>query len=323
MSISRSSAPEAEASRRALVSVRSVVPKPGRVTARIPRAAGRGGRRCAPRPGGRASSRALRRGRGRRAGGRCARGAGRGPRSGWRRSPGSARRGCWDRSARRDADRPRAAGGGDGGPGSGEGRCADSPAPGDGPRPRRRSAACARPRSRSVSTSVTTKWPSRRKRSPSARSTPFSATSRCAAEDHVGGRLVDAGVGVDVRGEGAARLLAHQLPPVVGLGHEVVRGREVEEDGGPRHRVAAARRDRGPEVLADLDREDDAAARRQARTGGRGRKGTRWPATVASSDTASRAEAEPALLVVLLVVRQEALGDDAQESARSGRGRRR
>ena len=67
-----------------------------------------------------------------------------------------------------------------------------------------------------------------------------------AAEDEVGRGLVDAGVGVDVGGERAARLLAHQLAAVLGLGHEVVRGRGVQEDGGARDRVARARAGSAP-----------------------------------------------------------------------------
>ena len=140
-----------------------------------------------------------------------------------------------------------------------------------------------------------------------------------AAEDDVGGRLVDPGVGVDVGGEGAARLLADQLAPIVGLGHEVVGGGQVQEHGGAFDRVVARRRDGRPEVFADLDREHDPGRVRQgeeedapkgARLAGEGRLvGHRVPG-----------RREPALLVVLLVVRQEGLGDEPEQTARLADG---
>jgi len=77
------------------------------------------------------------------------------------------------------------------------------------------------------------------------------------AEHHVGGRLVDAGVGQHVRGEGAPRLLPHQLASVLGLADAVGGGRGVEQHRRPRQGMPAARRDRRPQVLAHLDRQAD------------------------------------------------------------------
>ncbi len=142
-----------------------------------------------------------------------------------------------------------------------------------------------------------------------------------AAEDEVGRGLVDARVGVDVGGERAARLLAHQLAAVLGLGHEVVRGRGVQEDGGARDRVARAGRDRGPEVLADLDGEGHPGVLRQleqeVRAEGNGLAGE------AHLGLARLARGrEPPLLVVLLVPGEEGLRHDPEDPARLQHRRR-
>ncbi len=136
-----------------------------------------------------------------------------------------------------------------------------------------------------------------------------------AAEDEVGRGLVDAGVGEDVGGEGAAGLLAHELPAVLGLGHEVVRGRGVQDDGGARDRVARAGRDRGPEVLADLDREGDPGVLRQPEEEVRAEGGRlAGQAHLALARLARRRE--PAFLVVLLVAGEEGLRHHPQDPAR-------
>ena len=136
-----------------------------------------------------------------------------------------------------------------------------------------------------------------------------------AAEDEVGRGLVDAGVGVDVGGERPARLLAHQLAAVLGLGHEVVRGRGVQQDGGARDRVARARGDRRPEVLADLDGERHAGVLRQLEQDV-GAEGSRLAGEAHLALACLARGGEPALLVVLLVAREEGLRHDAQEAAR-------
>ena len=136
-----------------------------------------------------------------------------------------------------------------------------------------------------------------------------------AAEDEVGRRLVDAGVGVDVGGERAAGLLAHQLAAVLGLGDEVVRGRGVQDHGGARDGVMRAGRDRGPEVLADLDGEGDPGLLRQLEQQVRA-EGAVWPARRSSPLERLARRGEPALLVVLLVAGQEGLRHDAEQPAR-------
>ena len=92
------------------------------------------------------------------------------------------------------------------------------------------------------------------------------------AEDRVGGGFVDARVGEHVGGDRAARLLLHELAPVLRLSDVVDRGGSVQEDGGPGDGVAAAGRDGHPEVLADLDGEDDAGLSTPPGTGGRRRR---------------------------------------------------
>ena len=127
-----------------------------------------------------------------------------------------------------------------------------------------------------------------------------------AAEDEVGGGLVHARVGEHVGGEGPPRLLADQLAAVLRLGHEVGGGRGVQDHGRPRHRVAAAGGDGGPEVLADLDREGHSRLVRhpEEQLGAEGRGGA-GQEHLALLDLAGRGE--PALLVELVVPGQERL----------------
>ena len=142
-----------------------------------------------------------------------------------------------------------------------------------------------------------------------------------AAEDEVGRGLVDAGVRVDVRRERAARLLAHELPAVLGLGHEVVRGRRVQQHGGARDRVARARGDRRPEVLADLDGEGDPGVLRELEEEVRAEGGRlAGEAHLGLAGLARRGE--PPLLVVLLVAGEERLGHDPEDPARLQHRRR-
>ena len=135
-----------------------------------------------------------------------------------------------------------------------------------------------------------------------------------AAEDDVGRGLVDAGVGIDVGGDGAARLHLHQLAAVFRLAHEVVRRRGAQQHGGPRHGVEAARRHGRPEVLADLHPQAHARLRleREQQARAEGRRRPRQHHLAAGGFSRRR---EPALLVVLLVARQVGLRDDTQQPA--------
>jgi hypothetical protein len=140
------------------------------------------------------------------------------------------------------------------------------------------------------------------------------------AEHDVGRRLVDAGVGVHVRGERPARLLAYELAAILGFPHEVVRRRRVQDHRRPRHGVARARRDRRPEVLADLDGERHArlVAQLEQQVGPEGSGLPREPHVCFARLARGR---EPALLVVLLVARQKRLGHDAQDAPALQHGR--
>ena len=280
MSISRSSAPAgARRGARALSRVRAVVPKPGIVTARMP-ARGRPRRSNVRTQTSSASveSRPPDRPSTTRCDARRARAAARGRRSGSRRSRGSARRASRGPRARtgaaRSSARRRC------GCGAGIGRARTVPVGRAGRRARRRRSEVWRARStrsRSTSTSVDDELAVAAEALALGEEDAVLGDQQVAAEDEVGRRLVDAGVGVDVGGERAARLLAHQLAAVLGLGHEVVRGRGVQEHGGARDRVARARRDRRPEVLADLDRERHRRAPPAAGTGGRCRRAPPGP----------------------------------------------
>ena len=107
----------------------------------------------------------------------------------------------------------------------------------------------------------------------------------------------------------------HQLAPILCLAHQVVRGRRVQDHRRPRHRVPRARRDRRPQVLADLDGDRDRrlVAQLEQQVRPEGRRLPRQP-NVAFARLARRRE--PALLVVLLVAGEERLGHDAQDPPR-------
>ncbi len=132
----------------------------------------------------------------------------------------------------------------------------------------------------------------------------------------VGGALAGAGGRVGVGGGGARRLRATKHVALVGLADGDVRGREVREDRGACQRARRRRRDGGPEVLADLHVEDEAVevARVEDQVAPEryllAAHPDRLPEDVA-------AVGEPALLVVLPVVGQEALRDDAEQPAAS------
>ena len=156
--------------------------------------------------------------------------------------------------------------------------------------------------------------PSRRKRSPLGQEHPVLRHHQVAVEDEVRRRLVHAGVGVHVARQRTARLLTHQLPPVLGLGHEVRRSRRVQKHRGPGHGVEAAGWNRRPEVLADLNGQGHAGLVRDLEE----KVDPEGAGLATESDLAlprlSR-RGEPALLVVLLVSGQVGLGHHAEDLA--------
>ncbi len=130
----------------------------------------------------------------------------------------------------------------------------------------------------------------------------------------VGGALPRPGGGIGVGGDRARGLRPAEQMPLVGLADGDVGGREIGQDGGSRQRRCRRWRGRRPEVLADLDVEDEARqiAGREDQIRPEGDRlpgeGERLPGDVA-------AVGEPALLVVFPVVRQVAFRHDAEELA--------
>ena len=122
-----------------------------------------------------------------------------------------------------------------------------------------------------------------------------------AAEHHVLRRFGGAGPGVDVGGDGARTLQAHEVAPVVGLADEFRAGGEVEQDFRAAQGEAGTRRIRRPQVFAQLDAEgrlaEDEDLVRAQREAARRRVDFQCDAG---------ARCEPALLVELVVV---GLGD--------------
>ncbi len=73
-----------------------------------------------------------------------------------------------------------------------------------------------------------------------------------AVPGEIGGRFAEAGGAVEIRGEAARRLVRAELAPVAVLADDDVRRREVQQHGRARERRVRRRRDRRPQVLADL-----------------------------------------------------------------------
>ena len=134
---------------------------------------------------------------------------------------------------------------------------------------------------------------------------------RVAVPREIGGRLVRARAGVDVRGDGPGGMRRAQLLAIARLAHGHVAARRVRHHRGAGHRRVGARRDRHPEVLADLDRHREVVEV----VGGEEEVGPERHRVVEQRDGVDRgltSRAEVTLLVELAVVRQVALRDDAE-----------
>jgi hypothetical protein len=140
-----------------------------------------------------------------------------------------------------------------------------------------------------------------------------------AAVDDVGARFAGARRGVDVGGEAAGRLGAHEVSAVGGLGQEFVAGRKVAEKGSAREGLGAARGFDGPEVFAELDA--DHAVRE---VGGLEKEvsaeGDGLAEEVDFFDGSDAGGGEPALFIELTRVRQVGFGDDAEDLAARDEG---
>ena len=137
---------------------------------------------------------------------------------------------------------------------------------------------------------------------------------RVSVPGQVGGRLALAGGRVDVGREQLGRLSRRQPPAVVVLGDGDVRGREVEQHGGPVEGGVGRGRDRRPEVLADLgvQRALLAAAGAEDQVVAEGHLAAEQ---LDRGEVRVARAGEMALLVELAVVRQVGLGDHAERRA--------
>ena len=75
---------------------------------------------------------------------------------------------------------------------------------------------------------------------------------RVAVPREIGGRFADAGRRVRVRREASRRLARDQRAPVVGLADRDVRRRQIQQHGRAGQRRVRRRRNRHPQVLANL-----------------------------------------------------------------------
>ena len=205
---------------------------------------------------------------------------------------GSARRAGRGRRARTDADPPAAPGGA--APAAGSGASAHAPV-------RLGAASCTpsakevwRMRStarRSVSTSVTIRSPVAPEALALREQRRVLRHQELAAEHDVGGGLVHAVVRVDVGGRASRPDCTFTSSRrYSALATSSLEADRFSEHGRARHRVEAAGRDGGPQVLADLDRRGSTRGLAlHARRGGRCRRALPAPARRTSSRSAPRA----------------------------------
>ena len=128
---------------------------------------------------------------------------------------------------------------------------------------------------------------------------------------HVGGAFAVPCRGVQVAAQQPGGLVCHQCAAVLGLAHGLVAGRKVCNDGSARQRVEGGRRQRAPQVLAQLHAQHKAghlAAAEQKR----GAKGHLLPADGHRLHLRA-AGGELPFFVKLAVVGQVGLGHDAQQ----------
>ena len=67
-------------------------------------------------------------------------------------------------------------------------------------------------------------------------------------------RLAPSGIGIQVTGDGPRALSLHEFPPVSCLPRRLITGRRIDDNSRSRHCVVRTRRQRHPEIFADLDR---------------------------------------------------------------------
>ena len=137
---------------------------------------------------------------------------------------------------------------------------------------------------------------------------------RLAVPAEVGRRFAEPGRRVQVGGEAARRLHADEAVPVVGLADRDVRCRQVDQHRRAGERGIARRRDRHPDVLADLagDLQERQVGRLEDQVGAEGHVGVEQAHRGRHRGVAGL---ELARLVELAVVRQVGLRHDAEDAA--------
>jgi hypothetical protein len=139
-----------------------------------------------------------------------------------------------------------------------------------------------------------------------------------AVPGQVGRALARSSRRIDIGGDRPGRLAGAQQAAGLGLADGDVAGRQIQQDLGPGHGLGGAGRGWRPDVLADLD--PDGEGRLAPRTGevsqqhvGSERHGLAGEGQRAADH--ARAWREPATLVELAIVGQEALGDHGPHPA--------
>ena len=136
-----------------------------------------------------------------------------------------------------------------------------------------------------------------------------------AAEDDIGGRFLDAAGGVDVGGHAAAGLVDDELPAIAALPMTSLLADRLSSTVAPAQGLERAGRDRHPEVLADLDADDQALDVVGVEEAGRCRRGRGSPSRTTVAAARRGGGGEPAALVELLVIGDERFGHDAEHLA--------
>ena len=144
---------------------------------------------------------------------------------------------------------------------------------------------------------------------------------RLAVPREVGRALARSGRRIDVRGLAAHRLRRAEHRAIVRLADDDVRRRQIAEDQRAGER-ALRRRRVGAQKSSQISTWKTKSGRSDAANTRSVPNGTVWPASVTSRPATPDARREPAILVVLAIVRQERLRHDAEDPPARDRRRR-
>ena len=138
-------------------------------------------------------------------------------------------------------------------------------------------------------------------------------------KDHVGGGFAVAGVGIEIGAQEPRGLLRDELTAIFGLSGGLVAGGKIHNDGRAGQCVRRARRQRRPEILADLRRQHEfrhgAAAEQQLRAEQR-----LLPGEADAPDAGWRG-GEVAALIEFAVVRNVGFRNEAEQPPAADDGR--